>query len=337
MNETLKNGLLQASRKGKNTAFQGRNITLSNNLADRTRPMCVEDMVLPKRLKKRFKGETLDTNYLFYGTSGKGKTTLAYILAKDFYLMDDNFKSERGVAFLENVEKFCLTDRHINGKPKAVLIDEADKLTPTVENGLKTKIESTKVKFIFITNYVNKIDVTLQSRLTSVNFDYTPDENKEVSKELVQETFVAAWQSFDRFEGKSSPVTWLISILKNKAVDHYRRNAKRGRLSFSEIEAIARNCDKKILKEIGLFDVYEGKNLEEGKKSYAVSFVLQDESKTLEEKHRIVFSLRHFEGLSIKEIAEIVESNEGTVKSRLFYATKYLAEKLKAFNPVLNR
>jgi phenylalanyl-tRNA synthetase beta chain len=54
-------------------------------------------------------------------------------------------------------------------------------------------------------------------------------------------------------------------------------------VQFSEIEAIARNCDKKILKEIGLFDVYEGKNLEEGKKSYAVSFQFQDAENTLKD------------------------------------------------------
>lgn len=53
--------------------------------------------------------------------------------------------------------------------------------------------------------------------------------------------------------------------------------------SFSEIETIAKNCDKKILKEVGLFDVYEGKNLEEGKKSYAVSFTFQDQEQTLKD------------------------------------------------------
>jgi phenylalanyl-tRNA synthetase beta chain len=53
--------------------------------------------------------------------------------------------------------------------------------------------------------------------------------------------------------------------------------------SFSEIESVARACDKKILKEIGLFDVYEGKNLEEGKKSYAVSFIFQDPEQTLKD------------------------------------------------------
>ncbi len=50
---------------------------------------------------------------------------------------------------------------------------------------------------------------------------------------------------------------------------------------FAEISKIAFNTERKLLKEVYLFDVYEGKNLENGKKSYAVSFILQDESKTL--------------------------------------------------------
>lgn len=54
-------------------------------------------------------------------------------------------------------------------------------------------------------------------------------------------------------------------------------------VNFSEIEEIARGCDKKILKEVGLFDVYEGNNLEAGKKSYAVSFKFQDAEQTLKD------------------------------------------------------
>ena len=52
-------------------------------------------------------------------------------------------------------------------------------------------------------------------------------------------------------------------------------------ITFAEIEKIAFETERKLLKGVTLFDVYEGKNLEEGKKSYAVSFVLQDETKTL--------------------------------------------------------
>lgn len=53
---------------------------------------------------------------------------------------------------------------------------------------------------------------------------------------------------------------------------------------FDQIERISRKSEKKLLKEVSLFDVYEGKNLPEGKKSYAVNFVLQDDEKTLTDK-----------------------------------------------------
>jgi phenylalanyl-tRNA synthetase beta chain len=52
-------------------------------------------------------------------------------------------------------------------------------------------------------------------------------------------------------------------------------------IAFAELEKIAFETERKLLKRVNLFDVYEGKNLEAGKKSYAVSFVLQDNSKTL--------------------------------------------------------
>ena len=55
-------------------------------------------------------------------------------------------------------------------------------------------------------------------------------------------------------------------------------------VEFAEIEQIARQSEKKLLKSVELFDVYEGKNLPEGKKSYAVNFILQDETKTLNDK-----------------------------------------------------
>lgn len=55
-------------------------------------------------------------------------------------------------------------------------------------------------------------------------------------------------------------------------------------VQFAEIEKVAAESERKLLKEVVLFDVYEGKNLPAGKKSYAVSFFLQDENKTLNEK-----------------------------------------------------
>lgn len=56
------------------------------------------------------------------------------------------------------------------------------------------------------------------------------------------------------------------------------------KIEFAEIQNIAFQTEKKLLKKVELFDVYEGKNLPTGKKSYAVNFILQDEQKTLNDK-----------------------------------------------------
>ena len=55
-------------------------------------------------------------------------------------------------------------------------------------------------------------------------------------------------------------------------------------IEFAQIEQIARQTEKKLLRSVELFDVYEGKNLPAGKKSYAVNFILQDDQKTLNDK-----------------------------------------------------
>ncbi|MDE7089974.1 MAG: phenylalanine--tRNA ligase subunit beta, partial [Prevotella sp.] len=55
-------------------------------------------------------------------------------------------------------------------------------------------------------------------------------------------------------------------------------------IEFAQIEQIARQTEKKLLRRVELFDVYEGKNLPAGKKSYAVNFILQDTEKTMNDK-----------------------------------------------------
>lgn len=71
---------------------------------------------------------------------------------------------------------------------------------------------------------------------------------------------------------KYPPVSRDLALLIDKNVD------------FAQIEQIAYQTEKKLLKRVELFDVYEGKNLPEGKKSYAVNFILQDEGKTFNDK-----------------------------------------------------
>jgi len=76
-------------------------------------------------------------------------------------------------------------------------------------------------------------------------------------------------------------------------------------VEFAAIEAIARQTEKKLLKKVELFDVYQGKNLPEGKKSYAVNFILQDDNKTLNDKQIEAIMSKLINNLKTKLGAEL--------------------------------
>jgi phenylalanyl-tRNA synthetase beta chain len=108
-------------------------------------------------------------------------------------------------------------------------------------------------------NSCKKFDINAEVYFAELNWEALMKENKNFK---LKQTEIS----------KFHPVKRDLALLLDKNV------------SFAEIEKIAYQTDKKILKEVSLFDVYEGKNLPEGKKSYAVSFTLQDEEKTLNDK-----------------------------------------------------
>ena len=76
-------------------------------------------------------------------------------------------------------------------------------------------------------------------------------------------------------------------------------------VEFAQIEAAAYQAERKLLKEVSLFDVYEGKNLEAGKKSYAVNFILQSEDKTLND-HAIEAVMNKIEQSVVKATGAVV-------------------------------
>ena len=108
----------------------------------------------------------------------------------------------------------------------------------------------------------------------------------KICKELDIETDVyyaeLSWTLLMK-EIKKSKVTFS-EISKFPAVKRDLAMLLEKNVQFAEIEKIATESERKLLKDVALFDVYEGKNLPAGKKSYAVSFYLQDEGKTLNDK-----------------------------------------------------
>ncbi len=93
---------------------------------------------------------------------------------------------------------------------------------------------------------------------------------------------------------KTQPVKRDLALLIDKAV------------TMAQIEAVVRESERKLLKDVTLFDVYEGKNLPEGKKSYAIAMTIQDDEKTLQDKqieavmNKIITNLEKRLGASLR-------------------------------------
>ena len=146
--------------------------------------------------------------------------------------------------------------------------------------------------------------------------------DKEKCEDMVHDLFAKITRKPDYFNVNRSFRTWVFSVACNMCKNEYKRMSVRKHVSndFEPTKSLQAESDtlKKVHESTFSESFYKALN-------------------ALDEKHKNVFALRHFEGLSMKEIAETLEINEGTVKSRLIYATKTLAKELKEFNPIYNQ
>ena len=90
------------------------------------------------------------------------------------------------------------------------------------------------------------------------------------------------WEYLVKLYGKTT--TQINEVSKFPAVRRDMALLLDKKVTFDELKQAALKAEKKLIKNVGLFDVYEGENIEEGKKSYAMSFIIQDEEKTLKDK-----------------------------------------------------
>jgi RNA polymerase sigma-70 factor (ECF subfamily) len=130
--------------------------------------------------------------------------------------------------------------------------------------------------------------------------------NKEDSEDIVQETFIKAWQKLSKFDTEKNFKTWLFSIAKNTAVDKLR---KKKSINFSSL-----NIEEESDFEANLIDqedlpdeLFEKKESEENLKSALLK---------LSENQRFIIYLHINEELTFEEIAEIINKPMNTVKSQ---------------------
>jgi RNA polymerase sigma-70 factor (ECF subfamily) len=137
--------------------------------------------------------------------------------------------------------------------------------------------------------------------------------DESVAEDLISEVFLDVWRQAGRFEGRSQVSTWLLAIARFKALSALRRRSDE-ELDDETAEAIEDPTDDP---EIAL---------EKKDKSAAIRKCLE----RLSAEHREIIDLVYYHEKSVEEVAQIVGIPENTVKTRMFYARKRLAELLKA-------
>jgi|SRR5690554_441541 len=143
--------------------------------------------------------------------------------------------------------------------------------------------------------------------------------DKEKGEDFMHDLFAKLIDRPELFDPNRSFKTWIYSVANNMCINEYKKMAVRSNTNnslSSEMQVAAKN-----------------QPIEEQLYEKDFSSDLEKAMAKLEDKHREVFVMRHIDGLSVKEVAEIMEIKPGTVKSRLFYATKKIASVMQVYNP----
>jgi RNA polymerase sigma factor (sigma-70 family) len=146
---------------------------------------------------------------------------------------------------------------------------------------------------------------------------YHMTSNHEDANDLAQDSFIKAFQALKSFKGGSSFYTWLYRIAVNKTINFLKQRKNRLHMSLNDLDFNTENnpdlvaliSDKTPRREAGLKELSEK---------------LNEALLKLSEQHRLVMVLHDVQGQSHEEIAEIMDCNIGTVRSRLFYARQQM-------------
>lgn len=155
---------------------------------------------------------------------------------------------------------------------------------------------------------------------------YHMTSNHEDANDLAQESFIKAFQALKSFKGGSSFYTWLYRIAVNKTINFLKQRKNRTHISLNNIDFNAEH-DPDLIALISEQTPRRAAGLTELQEK------LNEALMKLSESHRLVVVMHDVQGLSHEEIAEAMDCNVGTVRSRLFYARQqlqgFLADYLK--------
>lgn len=148
--------------------------------------------------------------------------------------------------------------------------------------------------------------------------------NVEDAKDIYQEVFLRVYRSLSQFEFRSKFSTWLHRIATNVCLTH---RAKRKR---NQVASLDESLETEEGSSLSLADTLPDRATTDQQTIDAeISSRVSEAMERLSPRQRMVFTLRHYEGYKLKEIASMLNCAEGTVKKYLFTATERLREQLR--------
>lgn len=164
----------------------------------------------------------------------------------------------------------------------------------------------------------NLLVIRYQNKIWSLVARYVPEKDIQ---DVAQETFIRAYRSLENFRGDSAFYTWLYRIAVNTAKNYLTAQGRRPPSSDIDANDAEYHDLGSNMKEVADPEGYAlSKQLKE---------VIFDAIKNLPNDLRVAISLRELEGLSYEEIAKVVDSPVGTVRSRIFRAREALDKKIR--------
>src|SRR5687767_15998786 len=145
--------------------------------------------------------------------------------------------------------------------------------------------------------------------------------NHHDAEDIAQEVFIKVYRSLDRFRQDAQLTSWMYRIAMNACIDHKRRHSPAGAAPFGE------EAEFKMLNT-----PEEAPGPEERAYAGELGEVLEQEIQRLPPGQRVVFIMRHHQGLKLCEIAQSLGLAEGTVKRQLHAAVHRLRQALTATN-----
>jgi RNA polymerase sigma-70 factor (ECF subfamily) len=138
----------------------------------------------------------------------------------------------------------------------------------------------------------------------------------ENADDVLQNSFIRIYKNIDKFQGKSSLATWMHRIAYNESLRFLEQHKRYQSPLINDIDSLS-------LRSLTQDPWFDGDDL---------ALKLQKSVALMTEKQRTVFNMKYFDNMSFKQISEILEINENTLKSAYYAAVKHIENDIKIEN-----